>query len=151
VIFESIAIAADHRGYRLKQGIIKHITITGYQVTDYGPDTDSVPVDYPDYAGFVSTHVREHPGSFGILVCNSGVGMAIAANKLHGIRAVFCDRLDIAKVSREHNDANIICFGSAFTTVERAMRYIKIFSTTAPLPEERYDNRIRKIDKMSGA
>ncbi|MDR1365000.1 MAG: RpiB/LacA/LacB family sugar-phosphate isomerase [Holosporales bacterium] len=150
MIFESIAIAADHRGYLLKTDIMRYVASVCHDVVDYGTRDDSTPVDYPDYAALVATHVQKHAKSFGILICNSGVGMAIAANKFRGIRAVFCDKQEIASLSREHNDANIICFGSAFTSPERTVKCIEIFSATSSLKEERHSNRIKKIDRLTG-
>ncbi|MDR2458813.1 MAG: RpiB/LacA/LacB family sugar-phosphate isomerase [Holosporales bacterium] len=148
MISESVAIAADHRGYKLKADIVKLLTALRYNVTDYGTEDDGIIVDYPDYAEMVATHVQKHNGSFGALICNSGVGMAIAANKFRGIRAVFCDRLSLAKLAREHNDANVICFGSAFTSPEHAVHCIELFATTAPLLNERHKSRLKKIDEL---
>ncbi|MDR1609561.1 MAG: RpiB/LacA/LacB family sugar-phosphate isomerase [Holosporales bacterium] len=148
MIFGSVAIAADHRGYRLKVDVVKAVTLSGYNVIDYGTEDDGTIVDYPDYAEMVATYVQETQDAFGVLICNSGVGMAIAANKLHGIRAVFCDRLDIVKLAREHNDANVICLGSAFTSAEYAVQCIDLFATTAHQTNTRYSTRIEKIDRL---
>lgn len=145
--FNSIAIAADHRGYWLKNEIIEHFSANGYNITDFGTDNDCVSVDYPDYAKKVAKHVLANENCFGILICNSGIGMSIAANRFKGIRAVLCENEEIAKLSREHNNSNIICFGSAFIDQELAIRCCEIFAQTK-LADDRHLIRINKIDEI---
>jgi len=143
--FNSIAIASDHRGYWLKKDIIDYFNKTGYNVTDFGTNNDCISVDYPDYAKKVAKHVIENKNCFGILICNSGIGMDISANRFKGIRSVLCYSEEIAKLSREHNNANIICFGAAFIEQELAIRCVEIFAKTN-LSDERHLVRINKID-----
>lgn len=146
-MFSSIAIASDHRGYWLKKDMIEYFESKGFNVTDFGADSDCVSVDYPDYAKKVAKHVLANENSFGILICDSGVGMSIAANRFKDIRAVLCYREDIARLSREHNNANIICFGSSFIDPDLAIRCAEVFAATK-LADERHLVRINKIDAI---
>jgi RpiB/LacA/LacB family sugar-phosphate isomerase len=148
MIFNAIAVASDHRGYWHKKDIIEHFKQNGYYVTDCGTDSDAVPVDYPDYIKPVAEHVLKHRDTFGILICNSGTGMAIAANRIRGIRAALCYREEIVKLAREHTDANVICFGAAFVPSEYAIRYAELFANTK-FSEAYHIPRIRKIDELS--
>ncbi|MDR3224314.1 MAG: ribose 5-phosphate isomerase B [Holosporales bacterium] len=142
--FLSIAIASDHRGYWLKKDLIDYFQTRGHNTFDYGTENDCVSVDYPDYAKKVVEHILTHDNTFGILVCYSGLGMTMVANRFDGIRAAYCNELELAKLAREHNDANVICFGSAFVTPELAIRCTEIFATTQ-LANERHKLRINKI------
>ncbi len=145
--FDTIALASDHRGYWLKLDIIEYFKLQGYEIEDFGSDNDCVSVDYPDYAKKVANYVLENKNSFGVLVCFSGIGMNIAANRFKGIRAVLCYNEQIARLSREHNDANVICFGSRFTNPEFAIRCVDVFAN-AKLADERHRIRINKIDEI---
>ena len=147
MLFNQIAIAADHRGFWLKKDIVECFGKNGYQITDFGSNNDCISVDYPDYAKQVSEFVLANKNCFGVLICGSGIGMSICANRFHGIRAVLCYSEEIAKLSREHNDANIICFGSAFIDQELAIRCVDIFANT-DLSDERHRLRINKIDEF---
>ncbi|HEY2411706.1 MAG TPA: ribose 5-phosphate isomerase B [Pirellulaceae bacterium] len=103
-----ISIGADHRGYKLKQQLIPWLQSQGYDVADEGAETtDSV--DYPDYALKVANKVSSGQADRGILVCATGVGMCITANKVHGVRATTVADTDVARLSRQHNDVNVIC------------------------------------------
>jgi ribose 5-phosphate isomerase B len=103
-----ISIGADHRGYKLKQELVPWLQSQGYDVADEGPtSTDSV--DYPDYALKVANKVSSGQADRGILVCATGVGMCITANKVHGVRATTCGDVDVARLSRQHNDVNVVC------------------------------------------
>jgi ribose 5-phosphate isomerase B len=142
-----LAIGADHRGYWLKQAIIKHFRAVGCGVEDFGTDNDCVSVDYPDYAKRVVHHVLNTRDCFGILVCYSGIGMNIAANRYKGIRSVWCAGEESMELSREQNDANLISFGARFTTPELAIRCADIFVNTE-FSDERHLARINKIDEL---
>jgi ribose 5-phosphate isomerase B len=144
--FKALAFAADHRGYWLKTELIEYFSSIGYQITDFGTDSDCVSVDFPDYAKKLAKYVLSNPNTCGILTCYSGVGMSIAANRFKGIRAVWCNNEKIAQISREHNDANVICFGSGFIGKELAMRCTETFATTE-LIDQRYLVRVNKIDE----
>lgn len=143
--FYSIAIASDHRGYWLKSELIEYFSSKGFQITDFGTDSDCVSVDYPDFAKKVSKHVLANENCFGILVCYTGVGMSITANRFKGIRAVLCQNDKIAKLSREHNNANVICFGAGFISTDLAIKCTDIFAKTE-FVDKRHLVRINKID-----
>ncbi len=101
----------DHAGIDIKPAIIEMLTQKGIEVINLGTDTkDSV--DYPDFAKSVGAKVLETPDSFGVLMCGTGLGISIAANKVHGIRAALCHDSYTAQMAREHNDANVLCFGA---------------------------------------
>ena len=108
-----IIIASDHAGYQLKLAVIEHLKNRGINdVSDLGADNDNASVDYPDYAKKVANAVNGDEGSLVILICGTGVGMSIAANKVKGIRAAHASDPYTSKMSRKHNDANILCIGS---------------------------------------
>lgn len=148
-----IFIASDHAGLDLKRNLIQHLQVS-HQVYDLGPQTtDSV--DYPDYADKVcrllkaeiswqSANPISQIESFGILICGSGQGMALRANKYPEIRAALVYSSEIAQLAREHNDANIICIGSRFCTTEQALDWVKIFKNT-PFAQGRHQTRVAKV------
>lgn len=144
MIFDSIAIASDHRGYWLKHDLMEYFGQFGYEFEDFGTENDCVSVDYPDYAKKVTDYVLSKPRSFGILICHSGVGMSIAANRVKSIRAVLCNEEEIARLSRLHNNANVICFGAGFIYNETAIRCLNTFMRTEF--DERHQVRLCKID-----
>ena len=106
-----IAVGSDHRGRELKKEILSHLVECGYSIIDGGP-ADDAPVDYPDIAVGVAEGVSRGDYDFGILVCGTGIGMSIAANKVPGARAALCCDTFMAMRSRQHNDANILCLGA---------------------------------------
>jgi len=124
-----IAIASDHRGYSLKQILIAYLKQKGNKVFDLGPDTEQS-CDYPKFAFLVSDAVSKKKAERGILICNSGLGMTMAANKKKGIRAANCFNLSTARFSREHNDANILVLSAAFTSKQLAKRIVSIWLKT---------------------
>ena len=144
MIFNSIAIASDHRGYLLKARFVEYFKAHKYEFIDFGTNCDTVSVDYPDYAQKVAEYVIEHERSCGVLICYSGVGMSISANRVPGIRAVLCYSTEVAKLSREHNDTNIICFGANFVNEEAAIEMFTLFAHTQF--DSRHIHRIRKLD-----
>ena len=103
-------IATDHAGYAIKDFVKGVVTGLGCEIIDLGPDSDDR-VDYPDFAKKCAHRVIEDEGSFGILICGTGIGISIAANKVPGVRAALCHDTYTAKLTRMHNDANILCFG----------------------------------------
>ena len=143
MIFSKIAIASDHRGFELKSDIIAFLDDLGIEVFDFGTNSSDVSVDYPDYAKKVSEYVTNSQDTAGILVCYSGVGMSIAANKFQRIRAVLCYSNEIAKLSREHNNANVLCLGAGFLDFADVKIIINTFLNTDF--DERHINRIEKI------
>lgn len=142
-----IHIAADHAGVDLKKAIFSHLTKRGLDVIDHGPfSTDSV--DYPDFAALVCKSIPpENADVFGILVCGSGQGMAIAANKYAHIRAALCFQSEIAKLSREHNNANVLCLGSRFLTDAEALIIADVFLNTS-FAGGRHLTRVSKIHSL---
>lgn len=103
-------IATDHAGFEVKEFVKDYVRSLGHEIIDLGPNS-SERVDYPDYAKKCAYAVLEDPGSFGILICGTGIGISIAANKVPGIRAALCHDAYTAQMTRAHNDANILCFG----------------------------------------
>ncbi len=139
-----ISVGADHGGFELKEQIVNYLKMSGHQVIDNGANS-SDSVDYPDFAKLVSKDIQEKKAEFGVLVCGSGIGISIAANRHNGIRAALVTRKEFAKLSREHNNANVIVFGGRFTSFEEAKEYLDIFLST-PFEGGRHQNRIDKIE-----
>ena len=129
---KTIVIGSDHAGFKLKEKLKEVLNKNSYKVVDVGTDSEES-VDYPDYAVKVGEKVSKSKDSFdiaGILVCGSGIGMSIAANKVPGIRAALCrDELD-AEMSRKHNNANIVCLGERVSSDEKAVKIVKKFLAT---------------------
>jgi RpiB/LacA/LacB family sugar-phosphate isomerase len=146
LIFDRLAIGADHRGFWLKKTLAEHFQSVGYEVEDCGVSNDCEAVDYPDYANKVAEKVLTLKKCFGILVCHSGIGMNIAANRHKGIRAVLLIGEEMMRLAREHNDANVICFGSGFIGPEIAIYISEIFTTTE-FKDSRHKTRIDKLDQ----
>ncbi len=141
-----IFIGADHAGFALKEQLKKQLIAAGGPVEDLGVFSEAR-ADYPDQARAVAEKVAANPGSRGLLVCGSGTGMAIAANKLAGIRAaVACDE-EVARLSRAHNDANILCLGARTTAPVTAARALKIFLATE-FEGGRHADRVAKISEL---
>ena len=141
-----IAIGADHAGFALKDQVRDALRLAGHEVIDAG--THSVEsTDYPDYAGAVALDVVSGAADRGILVCSTGVGMSIAANKVDGIRAALAFNSDEVRLTRAHNDANIITIGARYTAPEAANEMVRIFLET-PFEGGRHARRIGKIEKL---
>ncbi len=138
-----IALGADHAGYELKDQIKQHLQQKGIEVRDEGTSSPES-VDYPDYARSVAHDVSEQQADLGILVCGSGIGMAIAANKVHGIRAAKVDTEYEAQMSREHNDANVLALGARIVKPEEALRIVDKWLAT-PFAGGRHERRVEKI------
>lgn len=138
-----IALGADHAGYELKARIGQYLQEKGIQVLDEGTHNgDSV--DYPDLARLVAHDVRQHRADFGILVCGSGIGMAMAANKVPGIRAVSASTEKEAELSREHNNANVLTLGARLLEEEQAFAIVEKWLAT-PFAGGRHERRVEKI------
>ena len=140
---KKIFISSDHAGYKLKEAIKLHLTKKKLSFQDMGPYNDNR-VDYPDFAHKVARRVKLKKNNFGILVCGSGMGMNIAANRHKNIRAAQCFNLKSTKLSRLHNDANIITLGSRLLTKKNALSCIGVFLNTK-FEGGRHSSRIRKI------
>ena len=143
---EQIIIGADHAGFSLKETMKPCLAGLGLAVVDAGTETDD-PVDYPDIAGRVASAVSCGAFARGILICGSGVGMAIAANKYPRVRAALCLDEETAELSRRHNDTNILCLAGRKTSQEKAIKIIEIWLMTA-FEGGRHDRRIEKIRKI---
>lgn len=123
-----ISIGCDHGATALKDALVKSLG-NDFEITDEGTfGTESV--DYPDFAKKVCDSVKDGKADFGILLCTTGIGMSIAANKVRGIRAALCHNEDCAKFSRLHNNANVICMGTKYVPAELAAKMVKIFAET---------------------
>ena len=120
----------------------------GHELIDFGTHDGSVPDDYPDYAKSVGEAVQTKAVEIGILVCGSGVGAAVAANKLRGIRAALCGDTYSAHQSREHDDCNVLCLGARVTGVELALEIVRSFVAAKFTGEERHRRRLEKIKAM---
>lgn len=138
-----IPIGCDHAGYELKQEIIRYLTSKGHEVKDFGCYSEES-IDYPDFAHPVADMVEQNEGMLGILLCGSGNGINMTANKHQGIRSALCWQPEIAKLAREHNNANIITLPARFISVESAIEMITIFFST-DFEGGRHQKRIDKI------
>lgn len=140
----NIAIASDHAGYKLKQYLIDNLG-EAIIVKDFGTDSQES-CDYPDFASEVAHFVLNNKNYRGILICGSGVGMSIAANKIKGIRASNVTNEETAIQSVEHNNVNILCLGSNYMNNQEAVNIISKFLDAQFLNEERYQRRINKLE-----
>lgn len=136
-----IAIACDHGGFSLKQEVMKHLAERGLEFKDFGCDSEKS-CDYPVYAKPVTDAITSGECEKGILICGTGIGMSMAANKVAGIRAALCADCFSAKATREHNDANIVCIGARTTGPDLAIMIIDTFLDTEFSNEERHIRRI---------
>jgi ribose 5-phosphate isomerase B len=143
MIFSKICIASDHAGFKLKEKIKDYLIKKDVPIIDLGPATIDA-VDYPDYAKKVAKRLISKKSDAGILVCGSGTGMAITANKFNGIRAAQCYNKKSTILSRQHNDSNIICLGSRFLKNKEAFTFVNLFLNTK-FEAGRHKKRIDKI------
>lgn len=139
-----VVIGCDHAGFELKRTIINNLAEDGYDVIDCGTySSDSV--DYPDIAEKVAAEVLTHriPG---IIICGTGIGISIAANKMHGIRAALCENIYTARLAREHNDANVVALGARVVGAGLAVEIVKTFLST----DFQAGRHLRRVDKITG-
>lgn len=141
-----IALGCDHAAYQLKAVVKKHIEANGYEVRDFGT-FDEASVDYPDYAFFVGKAVVSGECERGILLCGTGIGIGIAANKIPGIRAALCHDLFSAEASRQHNNANILTMGARVIQPELALKIVDVWLNTE-FEGGRHQRRIDKITSI---
>lgn len=139
-----IAVGADHGGYPLNERVIKELRDAGHEIIDFGTH-DTAPVDYPDYARQVGESVQSGAAEVGILICGSGVGASVAANKLKGIRAALCGDTYSGHQSREHDDCNVLCLGARVTGTELAVEIMWDFVNARFSGEERHRLRLEKV------
>lgn len=143
-----IALGSDHAGFKYKQYISQWLKDNDYQVLDFGAFSEDS-VDYPDYAYPVSESVAANIADFGILICATGTGMSIMANKMIGIRAANCCSIRMASLARQHNNANILCLGARITEVDMAKKIILKFLST-DFEGGRHMLRVEKIHSLTG-
>jgi len=142
----AVAVGSDHGGFAMKEAVKQHLGRLGYRFRDYGTFS-SDPVDYPDIALAVANAVRQGDARLGILVDGAGIGSAMAANKVPGVRAAPCVDAAAAKNAREHNDANVLTLGARFVTETSLREILEVFLTSA-CTEERHARRVRKITSI---
>lgn len=140
-----IGIGSDHAGFNRKTEIIDYLTKKGYEVVDFGADSVDR-VDYPDYAKIVSKAVVDHKVEAGVLICGTGIGMSIAANKVKGIRAAHVFDELTARLAKEHNHANVIAFGGRNQTLQQSKVIVDAYLTATA--ESRHKHRVDKISSM---
>lgn len=141
-----ISMACDHGGLDLKNALKAHLLDKGYQVCDFGTyTTDSC--DYPDYAKLAAQAVSTGECDFGVVVCTTGIGVSIVANKVKGVRCALCQNVDMATMTRKHNNANVIAFGQKYTSVADAIAMTDAFLTTE-FEGGRHQRRVDKIENL---
>lgn len=141
-----IAIANDHAGVEYKNLIIKHLNENGYETVNFGTD-ESASVDYPDYAEKVARAIKSGVADSGILVCGTGIGMSIAANKFKGIRASVCGDCYSADMTRKHNDANVLCLGARVLGIDLALKIVDSFLNSS-FEGGKHARRLCKIENI---
>ena len=142
-IFKTECIASDHAGFALKEDIKNHLIDKKVSIFDIGPFNEQS-VDYPDFAKKLGNRIRQKKSEVGILVCGSGTGMAISANKIKSIRAAVCYNIKSTRLSRQHNNANIIALGSRLIKKKMSLRLVEAFLETR-FEGGRHLKRVRKI------
>ena len=141
-----LSIGSDHAGYDLKKQIFEYLQKEGHVVIDQGTyNKDSV--DYPDFAGLVVKDVQNKEADYGILVCYTGIGMSMAANKFKGVRAALVGKVEDAILTREHNNANVLCLSAKNTPVDLAIEIVEKFLTTE-FTYGRHERRVNKINEI---
>jgi ribose 5-phosphate isomerase B len=143
---ENIIIGADHRGFRLKENL-KKIFSKNYNIVDVGTDSEES-VDYPDIAESVANGIQNKQAAKAILICGSGVGACVAANKFRGIRAAICHDTFSARQGVEDDDMNVLCLGGGIVGESLAVELIQTFLDAKLKPEERYKRRLEKVKKI---
>ena len=145
----TIAVGADHAGYELKEEIKKLLIARGVDIQDYGTDSNES-TDYPKHAVQVARAVSDEKAKFGILICGSGIGMSIVANKIPGIRSAACLNEEFAKLSRMHNDANVLTLAARFIDLTEADKIITAFLGTEFEEGGRHERRVKQIHELTG-
>jgi len=140
-----IAIASDHAGYSLKQDLIAYLKELGHEVIDLGTNSEDS-VDYPDFAKKMAEEITAKSGDRGILICGTGIGMSIAANKYNGVRAALCLFPEMAELSRKHNNANVLVLAGRLMGTELARWVVKKFLET-DFEGGRHARRVKKIEE----
>jgi len=143
-----IAIGSDHAAFKLKEKTKEWLKAKGFSVEDLGTHSEES-ADYPDYAKKVAKEVASGKADFGVLICGTGIGMSMAANKGKGVRAAVCHDAFSGRMAREHNDANVLCFGARTTDEEQAKEIVdKFFSTDFAGAREGGERHLRRVKKI---
>ena len=142
-----IALASDDRGFDFKKHIASMLTQLGYTVKDFGTNKNNESVDYPDYGLYAARAVGSGECERGILVCGTGIGMSLVANKVKGVRAACCHNLYTAEMSRRHNDSNVLCIGADIVDEELLEQKVKLWLET-PFEGGRHARRVGKITEL---
>ena len=142
-LFKKICIASDHAGFNLKENIKDYLINKNVSIIDLGPN-ENKSVDYPDYAKKIGNRIKSKKSDIGILVCGSGTGMAISANKFKNIRAAVCYDIKSTRLSRQHNNANIIALGARLTKKSLSLKLVELFLKTK-FEGGRHLKRVKKI------
>jgi ribose 5-phosphate isomerase B len=144
----NLALGSDHAGYRTKQELLAYLQSLGHTVRDFGTHSlDSV--DYPDVAAAVARSVASNEEEFGVLVCGSGIGVSITANKVHGVRAANCLTEEMARLARQHNNVNVVTLGERLVSMDAAKAIVSVFLET-PFEGGRHERRVKKIHDLTG-
>ena len=138
-----IAIGGDHAGFEYKKAIVEALNAKGHEVKDFGPDSDAS-VDYPDHAHPLATSVEKEENELGILICGSGNGVSMVANKHAGIRAALCWNIELAALARQHNNANVLSIPARFISLDEAKALVDTFIST-DFEGGRHGRRVDKI------
>jgi len=146
-----VAVAFDHRGTKLRERVLADVALLGHETVDLGTDAPEPRVDYPDKARELAAAIRSGDAERGILVCGSGVGASVAANKIPGIRAAICHDTYSAHQGVEHDDMNVLCLGSEIVGAELAGELVRTFLAAEFDGGERYVARLQKIEDMEAA
>ncbi len=142
-----IVVGADHRGYEMKDQIAANLKQAGHEILDVGAhNADSV--DYPDYARAIGEAITDGRAERGVLVCGSGVGASIAANKIHGVRAAVCHDTYSARQGVEHDDMNVLCLGAGVIDSKLALELVQAYLDARLSGEERYHRRLEKVAEI---
>ncbi|MBM3709913.1 MAG: ribose 5-phosphate isomerase B [Actinobacteria bacterium] len=142
-----ITIGADHAGCSYKAEIIKYLSSSGCEVIDVGTSS-SESSDYPDFGKNGAELVSAGKTDMAVLLCGTGIGMSITANKIKGIRAALCWNEETARLARQHNDANVLCMGARLLSLKECINILNVFLNTEFIKEEKYIRRVKKIAKI---
>ena len=147
----NVAVAFDHRGVHLRDAVLETLRAAGHEIVDLGTDTDAVRIDYPDKAREIGEAILSGRAERGVLVCGSGVGAAVAACKVAGIRAAICHDGYSAHQGVEHDDMNVLCLGSEVVGPSLSADLVRTFLRATFLNEGRYVDRLKKVEAMERA
>ncbi len=143
-----ISIGSDHAGFHYKEALRAFLQVAGHEVHDCGTFS-AERADYPDYAFKVATMVAQHEVQYGVLICGSGIGVSITANKVNGVRAANCLSVEMAHLARAHNDANIVCVGERLVSLDLAKSIVDQF-LRSDFEGGRHSDRVEKIHSLTG-